>query len=88
MLFMFPPCKQGSADDALPRDRVGKEPNRCIALSVASRILFFRSSTWEGQRACDCGGAGILSCDFPEEDAAPRLPERFKTEANKDSWRL
>ena len=43
---------------------------------------------WEGQYACDCGGAGMPcpNCNIPQEDS-PRAPEGFTTEVDKDGWR-
>ena len=44
---------------------------------------------WEGTSACPCGAAGMPcpACNAPEEGAALRLPEGFKTEFDKDGWR-
>jgi hypothetical protein len=44
---------------------------------------------WEGPYGCDCGGAGMPcpACNIPEEGAAPRPPDGFKTEVDKDGRR-
>jgi hypothetical protein len=44
---------------------------------------------WEGPYGCNCGGAGMPcpTCNIPEEGAAPRMPDGFKTEVDKDGWR-
>jgi len=45
---------------------------------------------WEGLYACDCGGAGMPcpDCNWPKDAGdAPRLPEGFKTDFDKDGWR-
>jgi hypothetical protein len=44
---------------------------------------------WLGDRACDCGGAGMPcpACNTPDNDDPPRPPEGFKTEVDKDGWR-
>ena len=42
-----------------------------------------------GNRACDCGAAGMLcpSCNTPDDDDPRRPPRGFKIEVYKDGWR-
>jgi hypothetical protein len=44
---------------------------------------------WDGPHACDCGGAGMAcpTCNVADDSEAPRLPDGFKTEVDKDGWR-
>jgi hypothetical protein len=44
---------------------------------------------WQGEHACDCGGAGMPCpwCNRASDGEAPRMPEGFKTDFNKDGWR-
>jgi hypothetical protein len=44
---------------------------------------------WQGRHACSCGAAGAPCpiCNMPEEGAAPRMPDGFKTEVDKKGWR-
>jgi hypothetical protein len=44
---------------------------------------------WEGDHACDCGGAGAPCpwCNLPDKDGTPRLPDGFKTEFDDRGWR-
>ena len=44
---------------------------------------------WDGQHGCDYGGAGMPcpACNMADEGGAPRLPDGFKTDVDKDGWR-
>jgi hypothetical protein len=44
---------------------------------------------WQGPHACPCGGAGAPcpACNASGEGEAPRMPDGFKTEVDKDGWR-
>jgi hypothetical protein len=45
---------------------------------------------WEGPHGCPLRrrwGAPCPACNVPEEGAAPRMPEGFRTEVDKDGWR-
>jgi hypothetical protein len=44
---------------------------------------------WEGSHGCNCGGAGMPcpACNIADENSAPRLPNGFKTEFDKDGSR-
>jgi hypothetical protein len=44
---------------------------------------------WEGNHACNCGGAGAPCpwCNLPDKDGTPRLPDGFRTEFDKKGWR-
>ena len=44
---------------------------------------------WEGEHACPCGGAGMpcRNCNMSGDDEDPRLPEGFRTDADKKGWR-
>jgi hypothetical protein len=44
---------------------------------------------WSGPHACDCRAPGIPcpGCNLPTEDEAPRMPEGFQTDVDKDGWR-
>jgi hypothetical protein len=44
---------------------------------------------WEGPHACGCGGAGMACpvCNAPGDGEAPRMPEGFRTEIDKDGRR-
>jgi hypothetical protein len=44
---------------------------------------------WEGEHACTCAGARAPCpmCNSSELGDAPRMPDGFKTEVDKDGWR-
>ena len=44
---------------------------------------------WEGPNACPCGAAGAPCpwCNLPAHGEAPRMPDGFKTDVDKDGWR-
>jgi hypothetical protein len=44
---------------------------------------------WEGRHVCGCGAAGAPcpECNATNDANAPRMPEGFKTEVDKDGRR-
>jgi hypothetical protein len=44
---------------------------------------------WEGEHACECGGAGAPCpiCNVPEAGEAPRLPKDYATAFDEKGWR-
>jgi hypothetical protein len=44
---------------------------------------------WEGEHACNCGGAGApcQRCNPSVDDTPPRPPKGFRTEFDKKGWR-
>jgi hypothetical protein len=46
------------------------------------------SRPWDGPNACGCGAAGAPCgrCNIPEDGEAPRMPDGFEMEGDKDGW--
>ena len=44
---------------------------------------------WDGPEACGCGAAGAPCgrCNAAQGADAPRMPDGFKVEVDKDGWR-
>lgn len=44
---------------------------------------------WLGERACNCGGAGMPcpTCNCPAEGETPRMPDGFRVEVDKNGSR-
>jgi hypothetical protein len=44
------------------------------------------SKPWEGERACQCGGAGMPChyCNMSDELSPPLLPAEFRVDAESD----
>jgi hypothetical protein len=69
-----------------------------LARTVRMKCAFCTDTGWiygnhrcgfgEGPDAC-CGGAGIPcpTCNIPEKDSTPRMPDSLKTEVDTDGWR-